>query len=70
VFLELTDAFASGSGYLDDECVYCITVIPLKGKVYNRMVYVKRANDELSSCAKDFIEKMQAYFYNKKDENS
>lgn len=68
--LERTDAYATGSGYLDDESVNGITVIPLKGKVDNRMVYVKRANDELSSCAKDFIETMQAYFDKKKDENA
>ncbi|MFX4078322.1 LysR family transcriptional regulator, partial [Streptococcus suis] len=67
---ERTDAYSTGSCYLDDESVNGITVIPLKVKVDNRMVYVKRANDELSYCAKDFIETMQAYFDNKNDENA
>ncbi|MDG3131883.1 LysR family transcriptional regulator [Streptococcus suis] len=68
--LERTDAYATGSGYLDDESVNGITVIPFKGKVDNRMVYVKRANDELSACAHDFVETMQAYFDRKKEKNA
>ncbi|BBA92694.1 MULTISPECIES: LysR family transcriptional regulator [Streptococcus] len=68
--LERTDAYATGSGYLDKESVNGITVIPFKGKRDNRMVYVKRAADELSTCAQDFIEAMQAYFDRKKDENA
>ena len=68
--LERTDAYATGSGYLDDESVNGITVIPFKGKVDNRMVYVKRASDELSQCAQDFVETLQSYFDKKKEEHA
>ena len=68
--LERTDAYATGSGFLDDKSVNGITVIPFKGKVDNRMVYVKRAGDELSHCALDFVDTMQAYFDKKKEENA
>lgn len=64
--LERTDAFATGSGFLDSQSVHGITVIPLKGTSENRMVYVKREDMELSQCACDFIEVMEAYFTKKK----
>ncbi|HEL9635738.1 LysR family transcriptional regulator [Streptococcus suis] len=64
--LERTDAYATGSGFLDSESVNGITVIPIKGQVDNRMVYVKRADGDLSQCALDFIEMMHQYFDAKK----
>lgn len=64
--LERTDAFATGSGFLDSQSVHGITVIPLQGTSENRMVYVKREDMELSQCACDFIEVMEAYFAKKK----
>ncbi|MBY5005092.1 LysR family transcriptional regulator [Streptococcus suis] len=68
--LERTDAYATGSGFLDDESVNGITVIPFKEKGNNRMVYVRRANDELTPCAKDFVRAMKEYFNKKKEENA
>ncbi|MGT2711704.1 LysR family transcriptional regulator [Streptococcus oriscaviae] len=65
--LERTDAYATGSGFLDSESVHGITVIPFKGESDNRMVYVKRADTELTACAQDFIGVMQAYFDKKKE---
>lgn len=64
--LERTDAYATGSGFLDSESVHGITVVPLKEKSGNQMVYVKRTDMELSQCAQDFITVMQAYFDKKK----
>lgn len=64
--LERTDAYATGSGFLDSESVHGITVIPLKDDTENRMVYVKREDTDLSPCAQDFIGAMQAYFDKKK----
>lgn len=64
--LERTDAYATGSGFLDSESVNGITVIPIKDQIDNRMVYVKRADGDLSQCALDFIEMMHQYFDAKK----
>ena len=64
--LERTDAYATGSGFLDSESVNGITVVPLKEETGNKMVYVKREDADLSQCAQDFIDLMQAYFDKKK----
>ena len=64
--LERTDAYATGSGFLDSKSVHGITVVPLKEETGNRMVYVKREDADLSQCAQDFIAMMQAYFDKKK----
>ncbi|HFU4203754.1 TPA: LysR family transcriptional regulator [Streptococcus suis] len=68
--LERTDAYATGSGFLDKESVNGITVIPFKDQGENRMVYVKRVNDDLTPCANDFIVAMKEYFNKKKDEDA
>lgn len=60
--LERTDAYATGSGFLDSESVNGIVVIPLKDAFDNRMVYVKRADSELSQAAQHFISVMEEYF--------
>lgn len=60
--LERTDAYATGSGFLDRFSVNGITVIPLEGEKDNQMVYVKRAEMELSACAEKFVEVMKDYF--------
>lgn len=62
--LERTDAYATGSGFLDSASVNGITVIPLEGAVGNQMVYVKRSEMELSSCAQKFVGVMEDYFAN------
>lgn len=64
--LERTDAYATGSGFLDSQSVNGITVIPMKEQLDNRMVYVKRSHGDLSQCALDFIKMMEDYFQAKK----
>ena len=64
--LERTDAYATGSGFLDSDSVNGITVIRLKDKLDNRMVYVKREEVELSQAGTLFVEVMQEYFDQKR----
>ncbi|HEW2514156.1 TPA: LysR family transcriptional regulator [Streptococcus pneumoniae] len=64
--LERTDAYATGSGFLDSDSVNGITVIRLKGNLDNRMVYVKREEVELSQAGTLFVEVMQEYFDQKR----
>ena len=52
--LERTDAYATGSGFLD--------VIPLEDNLDNKMVYVRRKGINLSSCALKFVNVMFDYF--------
>ncbi|EHJ52907.1 LysR family transcriptional regulator [Streptococcus macacae] len=60
--LERTDAYATGSGFLDSRSVNGITVIPLDDELDNRMVYVRRNSSHLSTCALKFINVMFNYF--------
>lgn len=60
--LERTDAYATGSGFLDSHSVHGITVIPVKDGQKNKMVYVKRQGVSLSKVATQFIDVMQTYF--------
>ena len=64
--LERTDAYATGSGFLDSDSVNGITVIRLKDNLDNRMVYVKREEVELSQAGNLFVEVMQEYFNQKR----
>ncbi|VSG20294.1 LysR family transcriptional regulator [Streptococcus pneumoniae] len=64
--LERTDAYATGSGFLDSDSVNGITVIRLKDNLDNRMVYVKREEVELSQSGTLFVEVMQEYFDQKR----
>lgn len=64
--LERTDAYATGSGFLDIDSVNGITVIRLKDNLDNRMVYVKREEVELSQAGTLFVEVMQEYFDQKR----
>ena len=64
--LERTDAYATGSGFLDSDSVNGITVIRLKDNLDNRMVYVKREEVELSQAGTLFVEAMQEYFNQKR----
>ena len=64
--LERTDAYATGSGFLDRDSVIGITVIRLKDNLDNRMVYVKREEVELSQAGTLFVEVMQEYFDQKR----
>lgn len=60
--LERTDAYATGSGFLDSRSVNGITVIPLEDDLDNKMVYIKRRDKNLSACALKFIAVMKDYF--------
>ena len=64
--LERTDAYATGSGFLDSDSVNGITVIRLKDNLDNRMVYVKREEVELSQAGTLFVEVVQEYFNQKR----
>ena len=64
--LERTDAYATGSGFLDSDSVNGITVIPLKDNLDNHMVYVKREEVDLSQAGTLFVEVMQEYFDQKR----
>ncbi|MFS9078256.1 LysR family transcriptional regulator [Streptococcus infantis] len=64
--LERTDAYATGSGFLDSDSVNGITVIPLNDNLNNRMVYVKREEVDLSQAGTLFVEVMQEYFDQKR----
>ena len=64
--LERTDAYATGSGFLDSDSVNGITVIRLKDNLDNHMVFVKREEVELSQAGNLFVEVMQEYFDQKR----
>lgn len=64
--LERTDAYATGSGFLDSQSVNGITVIPLVDDLDNKMVYVKREEVDLSPVAEKFVQVMEAYFDEKR----
>ena len=64
--LERTNAYATGSGFLDSDSVNGITVIPLNDNLNNRMVYVKREEVDLSQAGTLFVEVMQDYFDQKR----
>lgn len=64
--LERTDAYATGSGFLDSHSVHGITVIPVDDGQENRMVYVKRQGHDLSQVGEKFVSVMQDYFDKKR----
>ena len=64
--LERTNAYATGSGFLDSDSVNGITVIPLNDNLNNRMLYVKREEVDLSQAGTLFVEVMQEYFDQKR----
>lgn len=66
--LERTDAYATGSGFLDSNSVNGITVIKMIDKLDNRMVYVKREDVDLTACGAAFVEVMQDYFDKRKED--
>lgn len=68
--LERTDAYATGSGFLDSASVNGITVIPLENAHNNQMVYVKRSEMDLSTCAEKFATVMKDYFADIEKEKS
>ncbi|KGR73139.1 LysR family transcriptional regulator [Streptococcus phocae subsp. salmonis] len=65
--LERTDAFATGSGFLDYRSVNGIKVIPLEDHIENKMIYVKRKDKHLSVAALTFITILKDYFDKRKE---
>ncbi|EGJ27409.1 LysR family transcriptional regulator [Streptococcus porcinus] len=59
--LERTNAFATGSGYIDQASVNGIKVIPVINHLDNKMVYVKRKDRNLSPAALAFIALLKDY---------
>lgn len=59
--LERTEAFATGSGYIDQESVNAIKVIPVEDHLENKMVYVKRQDRNLTPSALTFITLLKEY---------
>ena len=57
--LERTDAYATGSGFLDSQSVNGITVIPLEDNLDNKMVYVKREEMGLRDLHQVKIKKLE-----------
>lgn len=62
--LERTLAYSTGSGFLDSKSVNGIISIPLKDDLDNRLIYVKRAEEPLSTCSLKFVATMEEYFKN------
>ncbi|HFU9426741.1 TPA: LysR family transcriptional regulator [Streptococcus agalactiae] len=60
--LERTQAYATGSGFLDSRSVNGITVIPLEDHLDNQMIYIKRKDRNLSQMALKFVAVMEEYF--------
>ncbi|TWT10411.1 LysR family transcriptional regulator [Streptococcus sp. sy004] len=63
-----TDAYATGSGFVEQESDQIVTR-PLADDSLNQLVYVKRSEMALSPCAARFVEVMSAYFEHKKEED-
>ncbi|HIC3048887.1 TPA: LysR family transcriptional regulator, partial [Streptococcus pyogenes] len=60
--LERTNAFATGSGFLDHRSVNGIKVIPLADHIDNQMIYVKRKDKNLSVAGATFVTILKDYF--------
>lgn len=60
--LERTNAYASGSGLIDQHSRHQIVVVPLKDGVKNQLVLMKHKNQPLSKIAQSFIELIKKYF--------
>lgn len=60
--LERTNAFATGSGFLDHRSVNGIKVIPLIDHIDNHMIYVKRKDKNLSVAGATFVTILKDYF--------
>ncbi|HEK9678237.1 TPA: LysR family transcriptional regulator, partial [Streptococcus equi subsp. equi] len=68
--LERTAAFATGSGFLDQQSVNGIKVIPLRDHMEHKMIYVKRRDKNLSAAALHFVTILQDYFEHRKEKQA
>ncbi|MBS7576644.1 MULTISPECIES: LysR family transcriptional regulator [unclassified Enterococcus] len=64
--LERTNAYASGSGLIDQHSRHQIVVVPLKDSDMNELVLLKHKNKKLSEIAENFVTLLKHYFENGK----
>lgn len=64
--LERTDAYATGLGFIDEESVSNITVVPMDGNNGNSLVLVKHRGHLLSNAAASYKRSLEVYFENNK----
>jgi DNA-binding transcriptional LysR family regulator len=60
--LERTDAYATGSGFIDQASVHNITVVPLEDGNTNTLIFIKKKGQSLSEVAKSYKRSLQNYF--------
>lgn len=60
--LERTDAYATGSGFIDQSSVHGISVIPLEDGNTNTLIFIKKKNLPLSDEAKSYKRSLENYF--------
>ncbi|MDN6030026.1 MAG: LysR family transcriptional regulator, partial [Lactococcus plantarum] len=60
--LERTDAYATGSGCIDQASVHEISVIPLEDGNTNTLIFIKKKNMPLSDEAKSYKRSLENYF--------
>ena len=60
--LERTDAYATGSGFIDKESVHGIRVIPLEDGNANTLIFIKKKGQVLSEVAKSYKRSLENYF--------
>lgn len=64
--LERTDAYATGLGFIDEESVNHITVVPMEGDNGNSLILVKHRAHLLSNAAASYKRSLEVYFENHK----
>lgn len=64
--LERTDAYATGLGFIDEESVSNITVVPMDGDNGNSLILVKHRGHLLSNAATSYKRSLEVYFENNK----
>ena len=62
--LERTDAYATGLGFIDEESVNHITVVPMEGDNGNSLILVKHRGHLLSNAASSYKRSLEVYFEN------
>lgn len=60
--LERTDAYATGSGFIDQASVHGIKVIPLEDGNANTLIFIKKKSSVLSEEVKSYKRSLENYF--------
>ncbi|MCJ1977801.1 LysR family transcriptional regulator [Lactococcus paracarnosus] len=60
--LERTDAYATGSGFIDQASVHGIKVIPLEDGNANTLIFIKKKSSALSEEVKSYKRSLENYF--------